>query len=77
MSWLELGNIHPLAIDIVFVNVTAINRDTLVSVIGAFVSEMDDDNLKLRGSRLIELKTRMKRKNKRLYTIYVDKIGYV
>lgn len=39
MSWLELGNVHPLAVDIVLVNVTAINGNTLVSIIGAFVSE--------------------------------------
>jgi len=39
MSWLELGNVHPLAVDIVLVNVTAINGNTLVSVIGAFVSK--------------------------------------
>lgn len=40
MSWLELGNVHPLAIDIMLVNVTAINGNTLVPIIGAFVSEM-------------------------------------
>lgn len=39
MSWLELGNVHPLAVDIVLVNVAAINGNTLVSVIGAFVSK--------------------------------------
>jgi len=43
MSWLELGNIHPLAVDIVLVNVTAINGNTLISVIGAFVSKNSND----------------------------------
>lgn len=40
MSWLEFGNVHPLAVDIMLVNVTAINRNTLIPVIGAFVSEI-------------------------------------
>lgn len=40
MSWLELGYIHPLTIDVMFVNVAAINGDSLVTVISAFVSEM-------------------------------------
>lgn len=39
MSWLQLGNVHPLAVDIMLVNVTAINGNTLVPVIGAFVSK--------------------------------------
>lgn len=40
MSWLELGNVHPLAVNIMLVNVTAINGNTLISVIGAFVSKI-------------------------------------
>lgn len=40
MSWLKLGNVHPLAVDIMLVNVTAINGNTLVSVISAFVSKI-------------------------------------
>jgi len=39
MSWLELGNVHPLAVDIVLVNVATINGNTLVSIIGTFVSK--------------------------------------
>lgn len=50
MSWLELGNVHPLAVEIVLVNVTAINGNTLVSVIGAIVSKNENNisNYKLR-----------------------------
>jgi len=40
VPWLELGDVHPLAVDIVLVNVTAINGNTLVSVIDAFVPEV-------------------------------------
>jgi len=39
MSWLKLGNVHPLAVDIMLVNVAAINGNTLVSIISTFVSK--------------------------------------
>jgi len=39
MSWLELGNVHPLTVDIMLVNVAAINGNTLVSIISTFVSK--------------------------------------
>lgn len=35
---LELGNVHPLAVDVVLVNVAAIDGNTLVPVIGTLVS---------------------------------------
>lgn len=41
VSRLEFGNVHPLAVDIVLVNVTAINGNALISVIGAFISETE------------------------------------
>jgi hypothetical protein len=40
LSRFELRDVHPLAIDVVFINVTAINGNTLIPVISAFVPEI-------------------------------------
>jgi len=56
VSRFEFGDVHPLAIDVVFINVTAINGNTLVPVIGALVPEIARP-LKLRAPRLASSRT--------------------